>query len=325
VRFRHAQQAQPWLRSHNDFRHPNLISWVKKNRGNILVSILTIARAWVLGGKGSLDDVPVIGSFESWCHTLGGIMNFIGVEGFLGNLQAMYSMTDPETPQWEFFLETWRQILGDKAVTTAEVARQLKDNETFRETLPVTLATVGDPSFTKKLGTALARRLAMRFTNGLVITKFGTKQRAIMWKIQEAGDTNSPIFSFKSESSEFASTYYHRVVNRAEDSEEEEKVENEIMKNKLVEQDSQDSFSATKPSVSLDPAQPQHICLPDGRILNWRWCLLAWTRLGKPCMTEIKELDISLYLYPEKLSIQKLQLIVDWLEKSSGEKMVDGV
>lgn len=320
-----AQEAQPWLRPYNNFRHPNLIDWAKEKRGNILVGILTIARAWVLGGKSSPDDVPVIGSFESWCQALGGIMSFIGVKGFLGNLQAMYAMTDPETPQWEYFVETWTQVLGDKAVTMAEVARQLKDNETFRQTLPETLATVEDKSFTKKLGTALARRLGMRFTNGLVITKFGTKQRAILWKIQEATGTDSPIFSFKSESSEFTPTYYHRAGNRAEDSEEKEKVENEIMKGKLVEQDSQDSLSATKPSVSSGPDRSQYICLPDGRILNWQWCLLTWTKLGKPCMTEIKELDISLYLYPEKLSTQKLQLIVDWLEKHSGEKMVGDV
>jgi len=316
-----AQEAQPWLRPYDEFRHPNLVDWTRENRVNVLVSILTIARSWVLTGAPVPDDVPTIGSFESWCHTLGGIMNFIGVKGFLHNLQAMYAMTDPETPQWLCFLETWRQILGDKAVTTAEVAKQLKDNEDFRETLPDTLVTVEDKSFTKKLGTALAHRLGMRFTSGLVITKVGTKQRAILWKIQEARDIDSPVFSFKSESGESAPASYPCARKTIEGPEEKEEVENEIMSGKLVGQDSQDSLSATKPSVSSDPDRSQHIRLPDGRILNWQWCLLTWAKLGKPCMTEIKELDISLYLYPERLSAQKLGLIVDWLEKHSGEMM----
>jgi hypothetical protein len=318
-----AQEAQPWLRPYSKFRHPNLISWARENRGNILVSILTIARAYVLAGAPSPDDVPTIGSFESWCHTLGGIMDFIGVKGFLGNLQTMYAMTDPETPQWLCFLEAWTQILGNKGVTTAEVAKQLRDNEDFRETLPDTLANVEDKGFTKKLGTALARRLGMRFIDGLVITKVGTKQRAILWKIQEATEINSPVFSFKSESGESAHASYQRARSRAECSEEQEKVENEIMSGKLVEQDSQDSLSATKPSESSRPDRSQHIRLPDGRILNWQWCLSTWIKLGKPCMTEIKELDISLYMYPGRLSAQKLGLIVDWLEKHSGEKTVD--
>ena len=60
----------------------------------------------------------------------------------------------------------------------------------------------------------------------------------------------------------------------------------------------------------------------DGRLINWPWCLFMWDELGRPVIYAGDPIyDLSLYMYPEKLSPQKLQGIVTWLEEHSGRSM----
>jgi hypothetical protein len=64
--------------------------------------------------------------------------------------------------------------------------------------------------------------------------------------------------------------------------------------------------------------------LPDGRVLNWQWCLSTWEKLGKPLVhagDQDNIEDLGPIFYPEKLSPGRLQGIVTWLEKYSKETM----
>lgn len=57
---------------------------------------------------------------------------------------------------------------------------------------------------------------------------------------------------------------------------------------------------------------------PDGQIVDWPRCLSTWDKLGRPVVYAAPEdpfYDLSLYMYPERLSPQKLQGIVTWLEE----------
>jgi len=247
-----AQEAQPWLRPPKRFRHPNLIAWATENQGNVLAAMLTITRGWLLAGRPIPENAPVLGSFESWCHTLAGVLEFIKIRGFLGNLQAMYAKTDPEAQQWEFFFTAWWQTIGDKAVPAAEVAVLLRDNEFLRYTLPDKLGDPGDTNFTRKLGTALSRWQDVRLTNGLVITMTGTKQRAGLWRVREAGDEDSPIISFKSEFRESDSV--DLCVRRGEVDRPHPVGElGEKTEGNTPEQHSPNSSLGTKPSESSSP------------------------------------------------------------------------
>jgi hypothetical protein len=193
-------QAQPWLRPPDTFLHANQIAWVKENRGKILSAILVIARAWILAGRPVPPDNPSLGTFERWCETLGGILNFIGIKGFLTNLQEMYSKSDIETPQWEQFLQMWFSILGDKAVTTAEVVQTLRDYEQFRTNLPDSIANIEDKGFTRKLGIALARKEGVRFTSGLMLTKPKVQHGVAFWRVENTSGAVFRDYSFAAQS-----------------------------------------------------------------------------------------------------------------------------
>lgn len=62
----------------------------------------------------------------------------------------------------------------------------------------------------------------------------------------------------------------------------------------------------------------------DGRVINWSRCLAMWDKLGKPVIYAGPNdpiYDLSLYLYPEKLSPLKLQDIIAWLEEHRGKSV----
>jgi hypothetical protein len=194
-----AGQARPWQRNREDFLHPDLIGWVCKERGAILASILTIARAWMLAGSPVADELPAMGGFEAWATVIGSILDFIGVKGFCDNLSGMYDQADEETPQWEAFFEAWREKWADQAVTTKDVAKAAQEDEAIAQVIPDCLGDVTDKGFTRRLGNHLAKRESMAFSNGLSVHKAGAKQRALAWVVKTSDGQ-----SRKSEFSEFS-------------------------------------------------------------------------------------------------------------------------
>jgi len=102
-----AHRARPWQRHPATFRHPQLSPWVRAERGRILAAILTLARAWVVADRPSPAHPPRLGGFEEWANVVGGLLTIPPVDGFLGNLDALYEQADCERPQWEAFFQRW--------------------------------------------------------------------------------------------------------------------------------------------------------------------------------------------------------------------------
>ncbi len=192
-----SQLARPWQRPTEGFRHPNLLGWVGENRGALLAALLTIARAWFVAGKPAVE-VPPLGSFEVWARTVGGILAFAGVGGFLQNLDALYEQNDEETGEWEAFLLAWSEVFGEETITVADLcdtllpapaggqqrlggtSRTISEEQAaaLREALPSELAEGLEieqkravsisgantaSSFRRKLGKALAKRVDVRY------------------------------------------------------------------------------------------------------------------------------------------------------------------
>ena len=64
---------------------------VPSNLATMKLHALTIIAAWV-NAKPAYTG-PVMGSFEAWSKTLGGILQFAGVEGFLANREAARNLS----------------------------------------------------------------------------------------------------------------------------------------------------------------------------------------------------------------------------------------
>lgn len=204
--------ARPWLRDVK-FKHADLREWVFANRGAILASILTIARAWVTAGRPVPDGLPMLGGFESYCRTVGGVLAVMGISGFLGNLFSMYDKMDADTPQWEGFLEMWREVIGDGPVTVAELVKRLNESEDLAATLPDSLATRDGRDYSRRLGNTFAKRADVRLPNGLMLVKGPERKHAKTWTVVSYDSANSPLFSLKSELDELGDTPAHKRNN----------------------------------------------------------------------------------------------------------------
>ncbi len=178
-----AKEARPWQRK--NFKHPELTQWVKENRGEILISILILAKAWIQAGKPKAEKLPTMGGFESWIKIVGNILNYAGINGFLDNLERLYEDSDEDTPQWEGFIGAWHEIIGEEFYTVPDLVKKFAEQEKVKEVLPSDLGDdLKDKGFTRKLGKALSRRSGVRFSNGLVIQKGKVQHKAVTWAIK---------------------------------------------------------------------------------------------------------------------------------------------
>ncbi|MCO6453473.1 MAG: hypothetical protein J5I90_22015 [Caldilineales bacterium] len=141
-----AGTATPWLRGHNGFRHPDLIAWIKANRGKLVSAALILAKAWVLAGRPKPRKLRELGSFENWCYVLGGILENAGVPSFFDNLQKMYEQSDEDGPLWEAFLAALYERFGDKPITVADLATEIVSDEELQDALPPLFANEKLPS-----------------------------------------------------------------------------------------------------------------------------------------------------------------------------------
>jgi len=169
-----AQTSRPWQR--DDFLHPDLPDWVLKNRGDLILSVLTLAQGWFKAGQPA-GDAASIGGFSEWSQVIGGVLAFAGITGFLANLESLYEIVDDEGPQWENFLLSLHEIFRQDPVTIAEICKQLTSNPELMELLPDTFEVPLDEhgylrlNFKKRLGKGFIQRQNTRFGDSQVRVK----------------------------------------------------------------------------------------------------------------------------------------------------------
>ena len=112
-----AHTDQPWRR--DSFRHPDLMVWVRANRGRLVAACLTLCQAWIVAGRPR--GGRSIGSYEIWAQTLGGVLEVAGIEGFLGNLDEMMAASDSEGGAWRAFVQTWWDRFGTAEVSASDL------------------------------------------------------------------------------------------------------------------------------------------------------------------------------------------------------------
>lgn len=188
--------AKPWQERDKPFKHPELLEWVDTNRGLILKSILTLARAWIQAKKPKPKKIPKMGGFEGWRDTIGGILEFAGETDFIGNMEQMYLEADTDTPAWEAFFQRWVEIWKlDTEITVADIEERLtfehdpynvkKEDGRLCDILPDILADswAGKKNFNRVLGKSLSKMNQRVFTNGLKIMKGSVAHHATQWKV----------------------------------------------------------------------------------------------------------------------------------------------
>ena len=183
-----ARVEKPWERDLASFTHPDLRSWAKENRANILGAFLTLGRNWFVKRCPVPEGVPTLGSFESWSKVMAGVLDAAGIEGFLQNADQLYEKTTDSTGLWSTFVAAWHDEFADKKMTAAELAAEIRlpGNQALREALPEDLSP-NDENLARKLGNHFKKQQGVRYGT-LYIDKRGEKKRSALWMVVDGGD-----------------------------------------------------------------------------------------------------------------------------------------
>lgn len=111
-----ADAEKPWERE--GFKHPNLKQWVKENRDQLVTAAITLIRAWVEQGMPGYTGKGK-SSYSEWSSVLGGILETVGIKGFLTNESELFAATVNENSVLTEFVKAWKDTYGMKTVTVS--------------------------------------------------------------------------------------------------------------------------------------------------------------------------------------------------------------
>ena len=80
---------------------------------------LLLIQNWI--AKGKPPGTTSLGAFERWAETIGGILAAADIEGFLGNLERLYTTADAEGAMWRDFVAAWWQTHRDRPCRVSEL------------------------------------------------------------------------------------------------------------------------------------------------------------------------------------------------------------
>jgi hypothetical protein len=182
-----AKEPQPWQRT--GFKIANLQEWILERRPELVAALLTVARSWYAAGKPA-GGAQVLGSFEEWSRTLGGILRHVGVAGFLENLQELYEQSDPTEGQWQAFLDRVHCCYDGDTFLVVDLVRHLRLDMSFHSMLPDDLIDDdrnGSNLFQRKVGNAFRQRVDRRYgPYGVHLLRAGQDRstKTVRWRVE---------------------------------------------------------------------------------------------------------------------------------------------
>jgi putative DNA primase/helicase len=163
-----------------DFKHTDLLAWVRENRSELASAVLTIAQAWVAAGRPKVAH-PAIGSFEAWAGVMAGVLGAAGIEGFLNNFKESSASADVESEEWSALVEEWAKAHYEGPVMTVTLVA-LADEKGLLQAFWGTGYLDGQ-SKAKKLGVHLGK-LEGRIFKGYRIAKAKRIATGRPWRLQ---------------------------------------------------------------------------------------------------------------------------------------------
>lgn len=175
-----------------DFKHSNIISWIKENRGTLVSKIFTMYRAWVLAGRPA-DKVPQIGKFEKWCDVVGGVLQFAGVNGFLCNRDTIWNEMDSESDEWQEFAAAWYAAAGERKMKAIELQTMIRQHADLIHAMPdaVQKATARGA---KSVGRAISSQRDVPLHGGYMIRAKKNNKKVFEYWVEKKEETKKAGF-----------------------------------------------------------------------------------------------------------------------------------
>ncbi len=158
------------------FRHPELEEWQRDHRVELQTAACHLALWWSRQGRPRVYEPKVMGSFEAWEAVMRGLLESVGVEGFLENVDRR-DEANVERPEGIALVETVREVMGLGVEFTA------KELDEKVRTMSHHVHHVPDGA------RALGKRLGQwkdRPVGGFVLRKVPRAREADAWRLDES-------------------------------------------------------------------------------------------------------------------------------------------
>jgi hypothetical protein len=168
---------RPWQRK--GFKHPMLLDWTLKHRGDFVWALLVLVRAWLAARRPS--GTRSLGSFESYASVMGGIFDVSGIPGFLHDVEQLYEQADAESREWRALVTAWWESHGPVWVTAGDLHRLATD----KELLGQVLGEKNDRSQKIRLGIALQGMRDRQFGRFRIVSEPDSNAGAARYRLVE--------------------------------------------------------------------------------------------------------------------------------------------
>jgi hypothetical protein len=159
-------------------RQQPLVSWALEHRAELVAAAFRLCEAWNEAGRPTRRERRM-GGFEGWEQVLGGVLQAVGVSGFLGNVDVRDETVDVEEADLRVLVLSIVENVGVDVPRTA--AELVKDARTWDED-PSRLGSKSPHGAGKLLRKALGKPVA-----GYVVRKEERRSTANGWYVASLG------------------------------------------------------------------------------------------------------------------------------------------
>jgi hypothetical protein len=173
------------------FRHDPLEGWILENLPRLVWALLTLIQAWLAAGRPRwrpTPEAPMLGSYEGWCYTIGGILEVAGIPGFLTNRNATRAKASNRDDAWRQLYASWREDWGSKTMCVQELfpwveANALLDGVVYGST---------DRARRTALGAALKGHVGVILDGYILVDAGLTRKGTARYQVLPAGPAGPP-------------------------------------------------------------------------------------------------------------------------------------
>lgn len=109
-------------------RHPNIEHYTDQNRHNLAGVAKALVEHWFAQGRpGPAEDTRQLPSFESWHSVIGGILECVGIPGFLAGRDEWETLANPDAAEWITLFERWDRRYGADPIGVDSVVEMVDE------------------------------------------------------------------------------------------------------------------------------------------------------------------------------------------------------
>ena len=170
------------------FQHPNLMAWVRQERGRLAVAALTILKGYLHAGEPDMK-LQAWGSFEGWSRLVRHAVVWCGLEDPGKTRHEFVEGSDTRAQQLRLLLAGWEQADPRSLGMTAEEAvnrSTVQGCEVLREAIAC-ITKPGKPLSAQSLGMKL-HHFKGRVCAGRRFARSDETNRGVIWKVEKTGE-----------------------------------------------------------------------------------------------------------------------------------------